>query len=94
MKCQYSSGASAKAGVAQGSIFGPLFFLIFTNGLSDNLVSNPKPFADGTSLFSVAQNITLSAKNLNEKWKFQRKMILLIYKEIPKCHSYFKVCEL
>ena len=51
-----------------------LFFsLIFINDLSDNLISNPKLFADNTSiLFSVVQNITLSAKNLNEdlnKWK-------------------------
>ena len=48
---QYSAWASAKAGVPQGSILGPLFFLIFINDLSDNLVSNPKLFADDTSLF-------------------------------------------
>ena len=32
------------------SIFGP-FFLIFINDLSDDLVSNPKLFADDRSLF-------------------------------------------
>ena len=63
LKGQYSSWASVKAGVPQGSILGPLFFLIFINDLSDNLVSNPKLFADDTSLFSVVQDITLSAKN-------------------------------
>ena len=77
---QYSSWASVKAGAPQGSILGPLFFLIFINDLSDNLVSNPKLFADDTSLFSVVQDITLSAKNLNDdlrkinKWAFQWKM--------------------
>ena len=77
---QYSSWASVKAGVPQGSILGPLFFLIFINDLSDNLVSNPKLFADDTSLFSVVQDITLSAMNLNDdlkkinKWAFQWKM--------------------
>ena len=77
---QYSSLASVKAGVPQGSIHCPLFFLIFINDLSDNLISNPKLFADDTSLFSVVQDITLSAKNLNDdlkkinKWAFQWKM--------------------
>ena len=60
---QYSSWASVKAGVPQRSILGPLFFLIFNKDPSDNIVSNPKLFADDTSLFSVVQDITLSAKN-------------------------------
>ena len=77
---QYSSWASVKAEVPQGPILGPLFFLILINDLSDKLVSNPKQFADDTSLFSVVQDITLSAKNLNDdlkkinKWAFQWKM--------------------
>ena len=77
---QYSSWASVKAGVPQGSILGPLFFLIFINDLSGNLVSNPKLFADDTSLVPVVQDITLSAMNLNDdlkkinKWAFQWKM--------------------
>ena len=35
------------------------------NDLSENLVSNPKLFADGTSLFPVIFDKDLSAKNLN-----------------------------
>ena len=56
-----------------------LFFLIFINDLSGNLISNPKLFANDTSLFSVVQDITLSANNLNDdlkkikKWTFQWK---------------------
>ena len=82
--------ASVKAGVPQGSVLGPLFFLIFINDFSDNLVSNPKLFADDTSLFSVVQDINLSAKNLNDalkkinKWTFQWKMS---FKPDPKQNS-------
>ena len=53
---------------------------MFINDLSDNLDSNPKLFADDTSLFSVVQDTTLSAKNLSDdlkkinKWAFQWKM--------------------
>ena len=56
------------------------FYLNIYNDLSDNLISNPELFADDTSLFLLVQDITLSAKNLNDdlkkinKWAFQREM--------------------
>ena len=53
-------------GVPQGSILGPLFFLIYINGLSDDLTSNLKLYADDTSLFSVAQNINSATADLND----------------------------
>ena len=77
---QYSTWTNAEAGVPQGSILGPLLFLLYINDLPENLVSNPKLFADDTSLFSVIRNKYLSAQNLNEDlnkinhWAFQWKM--------------------
>ena len=55
-------------------------FLIYINDLSDNLASNPKLFADGTSLFSVVKNVDASNIDLNNdlkkigEWAFQWKM--------------------
>ena len=62
---QHSSWTNVQAGVPQGSILGPLFFLIYNNDLSDGLTSNPKLFADGTSLFFVVQNINSTLNDLN-----------------------------
>ena len=66
---QYSSWASITAGVHQGSILEPLFFLIYINDLSNNLSSNSKLFADDTSLFSVVHKINTSTNNLNKDLK-------------------------
>ena len=62
---QLSSWSNIESGVPQGSILGPLLFLIYINDLSEGLTANAKLFADVVSLFSVVDNINLSATNLN-----------------------------
>ena len=47
-----SSWQNVYAGVPQGSVLGPLLFLIDIYGLPDGLTSLCKIFADDTSLFS------------------------------------------
>ena len=49
---QTSSWELIKSGVPQGSVLGPLMFLIYINHLPDNIQSTCKIFADATSLFS------------------------------------------
>ena len=59
---QCSSWADVDAGVPQGSILGPLLFLIYINDLSDSLKSECKLFADATSLWlmiSILQRVIL-----------------------------------
>ena len=48
---QASEWCETNAGVPQGSILGPLLFLIFINDIVDGLTSEPFLFADDTSLF-------------------------------------------
>ena len=77
---QHSSWADVKTGVSQGSIFGPLLFLIYINDLPNGLNSNAKLFADDTSLFSAVHNISDSANLLNsdlskiKEWALQWKV--------------------
>ena len=74
---QHSSWTNVEAGVPQGSILGPLFILIYINDLSDGFTSNPKLFANDTSLFFIVQNINSIANDLNKDlmkisdWAFQ-----------------------
>ena len=77
---QNSSLANVEAEVSQGSILGPLLFLIYINNSPDNLSTNVKLFADNTSLFSVVHDIVISSCELNydlnrvREWALQWKM--------------------
>ena len=62
---QLSSWFNTETGEEQGSVLGPLLFLIYINDLSDGLTTNARLFADNVSLFSVLDNINLSATNFN-----------------------------
>ena len=62
---QLSSWSNIESGVPQGSILDLLLFLIYVNDLSEGLATNAKLFADDVLLFSVVDNINLSATNLN-----------------------------
>ena len=61
---QSSNWVDVKAGVPQGSIMGPLLFLIYINDLPEGLITNAKLFADDTSLFSVFWDIAASTQEL------------------------------
>ena len=65
----YSSCSIVESGVPQGSVLGPLLFLIYINDLERNIRSNIKFFADDTMLFSMVNDPVISANNLNHDLK-------------------------
>ena len=75
-----SSWTNVHAGIPQGSILGPLLFLIYINDVSDDLTFKAKIFTDDTLSFSIVHDVNTSAKELNDDlktandWVFQWKM--------------------
>ena len=75
-----SSWAPILSGVPQGSVLGPLLFLIYINDLECGIISQIKFFADDTSLYSVVKDPIVSALELNHdlevisQWATQWKM--------------------
>ncbi len=62
---QHSEWKQVTAGVPQGSILGPLLFLVYINDIVNNIQSPIRLFADDTSLFIIVDDPVDSAQALN-----------------------------
>ena len=82
------------AGVPQGSILGPLLFLVYINDLRNELKSNVKHFTDDTSLFTMVKDKQESVDVLNHdlslisKWDFNWKMLINAHSNKKKTQNH------
>ena len=69
------------AGVPQGSVLGPLLFLVYINDLSDNIKLEMRLFVDDSFLFTKVEGIDRTQEKIEEdlatigRWEYQGKMV-------------------
>ena len=65
MENEKSSQVAVTSGVPQGSVLGPILFLVFINDLPDGIRSKVRLFANDTAVYLAVSNLE-DAKQLQE----------------------------
>jgi len=90
-----SNESEVISGVPQGSILGPLLFVIYINDLPNTISSKCKLFADDTKIYNISTNNKVLQEDINkltqwsEKWQLDFNIdkckILHVGKNNPRC---------
>ena len=76
-----SDWRSIEAGVPQGTVLGPLLFLVYINDWTDNISSEMRLFADDSPLFTRVNGVEQTHAKLVQdlqtvtNWAYQWKMV-------------------
>ena len=62
----FSDWAFVTAGVHQGSVLGPLMFLVYINDIVNEINAYVRLFADDTNLYIIVDNPNSAAVTLND----------------------------
>jgi len=77
---------NVQSGVPQGSVLGPLLFILYVNDIPDLIQSNLRMFADDTKIYSVIKNFDNSLRlqyDLDQLSQWSR--IWLLHFNAAKC---------
>ena len=85
---QHSSTSPVTSGIPQGSILGPILFLIFINDLPDCVESICLIFADDTKIYNQSGNHVLLQKDLDNLREWSERWQLYFNNSKCKCIYY------
>ena len=66
LRGHYSSWTSVLSGVPQGTVLGPILFLIYINDISRNIMSSTKRFADDMKLYRLLRDTKEDVEELQK----------------------------
>lgn len=81
---EFSDFGKVTSGIPQGSVLGPLLFIIFINDLPDVLLSNCRLFADDTKIYNSTGNSNILQDDLLSLFAWSKDWELKF--NISKCH--------